>query len=224
MENLTCTRKLFLYNLLCMTHHITFANSVWENYKSGVDFAPGRHFGESQPKKLKSLFSRNKQRSKCSYREHSQKHKPQEMINQYACNKPSSRPLNVRLSTAKTRFTQSKFRMLHVLHCVVLVNFAREKKRKRTTVQADSQGHVSHYYELMSCVWPINAHCLLFWWMEYGIIMMGCRRGIPEGRDWKDAQGSRPLQVASSSLTVCTFSKRFCIKVACILRSVVSVE
>ena len=49
-------------------------------------------------------------------------------------------------------------------------------------------------------------------WMEYGIIMMGCGRGIPEGRDWKNAQGSRPLQVASSSLTVCTFSRRFCIK------------
>ena len=76
----------------------------------------------------------------------------------------------------------------------------------------------------MSCVWPINAYFLLFWWMEYGIIMMGCRRGIPEGRDWKNAQGSRPLQVASSSLTVCTFSKRFCSKVACILWSVVSVE
>ena len=27
-ENLTCTRKLFLYNLLCMTHHIIFVNSV----------------------------------------------------------------------------------------------------------------------------------------------------------------------------------------------------
>ena len=63
-ENLAWARKLFLYNLLCMTHHIIFVNSVWENYKSGVDFAPGRHFGESQPKKLKSLFSRNKQRSK----------------------------------------------------------------------------------------------------------------------------------------------------------------
>ena len=63
-ENLTCTRKLFLYNFLCMTHHIVFVNSVWENYKSGMEFAPGRHFGESQPKKLKSLFSRNKQRSK----------------------------------------------------------------------------------------------------------------------------------------------------------------
>ena len=63
-ENLMCARKLFLYNLLCITHHIIFVNSVWENYKSGVDFALGRHFGESQPKKLKSLFSRNKQRSK----------------------------------------------------------------------------------------------------------------------------------------------------------------
>ena len=80
-----------------MTHHIIFVNSVWENYKSGVDFAPGRHFGESLPKKLKSLFSRNKQRSKKfkhfttaseikSYREHPQKHKPQEMITQYVTN------------------------------------------------------------------------------------------------------------------------------------------
>ena len=63
-ENLTCTRKLFLYNLLCMTHNIIFVNSVSEKYKSGVDFAPCRHFGESQPKKLNLLFSRNKQRSK----------------------------------------------------------------------------------------------------------------------------------------------------------------
>ena len=37
---------------------------------------------------------------------------------------------------------------------------AREE-RKRTTVQADSQGHVSHYHELMSRVWPVNAYFLL---------------------------------------------------------------
>ena len=99
-----------------------------------------------KPKKLKSLFSRNKQSSKDikhfttpseikSYQGHLQKHKPQEMITQYACNKPASWPPNIRLSVAKTRFTQSKFRMLQVMHCVVLVNFAREKKRKRTTEQ-----------------------------------------------------------------------------------------
>ena len=127
-----------------------------------------------KPQKLKSLFSSNKQSSKDikhfttaseikSYQGHLQKHKPQEMITQYACDKPALRPLNMRLSAAKTRFTQSKFRMLHVLHCVVLVNFAREEKRKRTTVQADSQNHISHYHELMSCVWPINAYFLLFW-------------------------------------------------------------
>ena len=71
------------------------------------------------------------------------------------CDIPASWPLNIRLSAAKTR-------MLHVLHCVVLVTFARwGKKRKRTTVQADSQGHVSHYHELMSRVWPVNAYFLL---------------------------------------------------------------
>ena len=51
--------------------------------------------------------------------------------------------------------------MLQVMHCVVLVTFVREKKRKRTTVQADSQGHKSHYHELMSRVWPVKAYFLL---------------------------------------------------------------
>ena len=65
-----------------------------------------------------------------AYQGHLPKHKPQEMITQYACNKPASWPLNIRFSAAKTRFTQSKFRMLHLLHCVVLVTFAREKKAR----------------------------------------------------------------------------------------------
>ena len=54
-----------------------------------------------KPKKLKSLFSRNKQKSKDikhfttaseikAYQGHLPKHKPQEMITQYACNKPAS--------------------------------------------------------------------------------------------------------------------------------------
>ena len=37
-------------------------------------------------------------------------------------------------------------------------NLRAREKRKRTTVQADSQGHVSHYHELMSRVWPFNAY------------------------------------------------------------------
>ena len=49
---------------LQFTVHDTSHHSVWESYKNGVDFAAGRHFGESQPKKPKSLFSSNKQRSK----------------------------------------------------------------------------------------------------------------------------------------------------------------
>ena len=64
------------------------------------------------------------------YQGHLPKHKPQEMITQYACNKAASWPLNIRFSAAKTRFTQSKFRMLHLLHCVVLVTFAWEKKER----------------------------------------------------------------------------------------------
>ena len=54
-----------------------------------------------KPAKETKIFSRNKQRSRKfkhfttaseikSYREHPQKHKPQEMITQYACDKPAS--------------------------------------------------------------------------------------------------------------------------------------
>ena len=118
------------------------------------------HFGENQ-KKLKSLFSRNKQRSKDikhlttaseikSCQGHLvQKHEPQETITQYAWNKPASWPLNIRLSAAKTRFTQSKFRMLHVLHCVVLVTFAREKKEREPLFKQTLKVTFRPYHELM---------------------------------------------------------------------------
>ena len=145
-----------------MTHHIIFVNSVWENYKSSVDFAPGRHFGESQPKKLKSLFRRNKQRSKKtsseikSYQEHPQKHKPQEMIAQYKCNKPASWPLNVRLGAAKTRFTHSKFRSY--MHCVVLVTFARERKEEKPLFKQTLKVTFRIITSLWCCVWPVNSY------------------------------------------------------------------
>ena len=64
---------------------------------------PIQAFRRKPANELKSLFSRNKQKSKKrelkhfttaseikSYQEHPQKHKPQEMITQYACNKPAS--------------------------------------------------------------------------------------------------------------------------------------
>ena len=34
------------------------------------------------------------------------------------------------------------------MHCVVLITFGRERKEEKL-VQEDSQGHVSHYHELM---------------------------------------------------------------------------
>ena len=153
-ENLTCTRKLFLYNLLCMTHHIIFVNSVWENYKSGVDFAPGGHFGESQPKKLKSLFSPNEQRSRKfkhftaaseikSYREHPQKHKPQQMITQCACNKPASWLLNVRLIVRQKRDLLSQ-NLDCYMHCVV-----RERKEEKPLFKQTLKVTFRPYHELM---------------------------------------------------------------------------
>ena len=73
------------------SEHIKTCAIVCRPYKSGVDFAPGRHFRESQPKKLKSFlavtnrgqrkFKHFRTASKIkSYQEHPQKHKPQEMI------------------------------------------------------------------------------------------------------------------------------------------------
>ena len=99
-------------------------------------------FRESQPKKLKSLLSRNKERSRKfkhgttaseikSYRKHPQKHKPQEMITQYACNKPASWPLNGRLSAAKMRFKKVSQRLECYMHCVVLVICSSRLSRSR---------------------------------------------------------------------------------------------
>ena len=48
--------------------------------------------------------------------------------------------------------------MLHVLHCVVLVTFAREKKEREPLFKQTLKDHVSHYHELMSRVWPVNAY------------------------------------------------------------------
>ena len=81
-----------------------------------------------------SLFSSKKQRSKKikkhfttaseikSYQEHLQKHKPQEMVTQYACNKPASWPFNVKPSVAKKDSLSQSLEWY--IHCVVLVTFA----------------------------------------------------------------------------------------------------
>ena len=109
---------------------------VCRPYKRSVDFAPGRHFGESQPKKLKFLFSRNKKKGQRkfkhfrtaseikSYQEHPQKHKPQQMITQCACNKPASWLLNVRLIVRQKRDLLSQ-NLDCYMHCVV-----RERKEE----------------------------------------------------------------------------------------------
>ena len=48
-------------------------------------------------------------------------------------------------------FTQSKFRMIHAL-CSATNLRGRAEKIKKPSVQANSQGHVSHYHELGSRV------------------------------------------------------------------------
>ena len=73
------------------------------------------------------------------------------MVTQYACNKPASWPFKVKPSVAKKDLLSQSLEWY--MHCVVLVTFAREpRKQKKTSVQANSQGHVSHYQELRSRV------------------------------------------------------------------------
>ena len=62
-----------------------------------------------------------------SYQEHLQKNKPQEMVTQYACNKPASWPFNVKLSVAKKDLLSQSLEWY--MHCVVLVTFAREPRK-----------------------------------------------------------------------------------------------
>ena len=56
---------------------------------------------------------------------------------------------NVTLSAAKIRFAQLKFSLCP--------KTAARKKRGKTCCSNKVQGHVSHYQELMSSVWPVNA-------------------------------------------------------------------
>ena len=67
------------------------------------------------------------------------------MITQYACNKPASSPLNVRLSAAKMRFTQSKVRMLHALCSASNLRAREEKSLFKQTLKVTFLS----YHELM---------------------------------------------------------------------------
>ena len=76
-----------------------------------------------------ALFSHKKQlhlRSKF-YQEHLQKNKPQEMVTQYACNKPASWPFNVKPSVAKKDLLSQSLEWY--MHCVVLVTFVQEQRQ-----------------------------------------------------------------------------------------------
>ena len=58
-----------------------------------------------------------------------QKNRPQEMVTQYACNKPASWPFNVKPSVAKKDLLSQSLEWY--MHCVVLVTFAREPRKKK---------------------------------------------------------------------------------------------
>ena len=51
------------------------------------------------------------------------------------------------VGTRRLKFTQSKFRMIHAL-CIASKLRMRVEKINETSVQANLQGHVSHYHEL----------------------------------------------------------------------------
>ena len=41
-----------------------------------------------------------------------------------------------------------------------ILSSSHEIEKKKTPDQEDSQGHVLHYLELMSRVWPVNSYCV----------------------------------------------------------------
>ena len=51
------------------------------------------------------------------------------MVTQYACNKPASWPFKVKPSVAKKDLLSQSFEWY--MHCVVLVTFAREPRKKK---------------------------------------------------------------------------------------------
>ena len=126
-----------------------------------------------KPAKETKIFSRNKQRSRKfkhfttaseikSYREHPQKHKPQKMITQYACNKPASWPLNVRLSQNLDCY----------VHCVV-----RERKEEKPLFKQTLKITFRIITSLWCFVWPVNS----YYWPD--IISQFMRNRIPCQRD-----------------------------------------
>ena len=111
-----------------------------------------------------------------SYQEHPQKHKPQEMITQYACNKPACFMTSKCKTWCSKNEIYSKFRMPHAL-CSASNRSAREKRRK-TSVQADSQGHILHYHELMM----LCLACQLLFLTGYYFTIYAKENNLPEGR------------------------------------------
>ena len=77
---------------------------------------------------------------------------------------------------AKNEIYSVKFRMIHAL-CSTSNLRAREKKRK-TSVQADSQSHVSHYHELMM----LCLACQLLFLTGYYFTIYAKQNTLPAGR------------------------------------------
>ena len=69
------------------------------------------------------------------------------------------------VSSQKYALNSRQISFCHFIFCFSLSNVV---IRSVPTVQADSQGHVSHYHELMSRVWPVNAYFLLLSLAENG--------------------------------------------------------
>ena len=88
------------------------------------DKVPYSLYGTDAKRKLKHFTTASEIKF---YQEHLQKNKPQEMVTQYACNKPASWPFNVKPSVAKKDLLSQSLEWY--MHCVVLVTFAREPRK-----------------------------------------------------------------------------------------------
>ena len=135
-----------------------------------------------------------------SYQEHPQKHKPQEMTTQYACNKGC-----FMISKCKTFFLVRQKRDLLsqslecYMHCVVLVTFARERKEEKPLFKQTLKVTFRPYHELMMfCL-----ACQLLFLTGYYFTIYAKQNTLPAGRLNTISDG-----VKQTSLSACNKGNR----------------
>ena len=82
------------------------------------------------------------------------KNKPQELITQYAWNRPASRPLNV--GKCETQSGKKNLLSQIVEYSMNCINYAKREKKKKSVVQATLLKSCFTLSGAIGHVWPVN--------------------------------------------------------------------